>query len=387
MLKLNALFHSHGAENRFTDKIAPTQKTRDHLAECKNTIRDYLRPAIAEATVSLLGMNKRVEPRFRTQGSWAYQTCIIPASMPPQEIDWDFGVYLPVDVWEQNGPPAKMALAYFQLVEGLLVSLCQKKGWKMDQGKKTCIRIQVHTSAHIDIPLYAAPEKDFLKISERIAVAKSMTRKLGESYTDTDFVEFQEQDWDDLDEIVMATRKGEWIPSDPADVSKWFKDRILEHGEQLRRICRYLKAWRDFHWQTGGPTSVSLMIAAARTFRPFKGRDDIALEKAAEHLAVALAGEIVEPGIDDGREDFNRLSVDERPHAAQLANQFATTLRNARQLQAHENARAMAMVTQVLGTRIPQIPSLITPDSGADTVRTTAATQVPQPNVRRTKAG
>ena len=33
-------------------------------------------------------------------------------------MDWDYGIYLPVTVWEDNGPPHAMAKAYFDLVEG-----------------------------------------------------------------------------------------------------------------------------------------------------------------------------------------------------------------------------------------------------------------------------
>lgn len=385
MLKLNALFHSSQEKDRFTDKITPEQEKRDFLLECKNAIRDHLRPRIAEATVLLLGMKKRVEPRFRTQGSWSYKTCILPATMPPQEMDWDFGVYLPVDIWEQNGPPAKMAQAYFKLVESLLDDLCQDKGWELIQGKNTCIRVKVADWAHIDIPLYAAPEKDFVEITERTALSKALNGYSEESYPVFDNI--QEQQWVELDEIVMATRSGEWVPSDPADVSNWFDDRIREHTEQLRRICRYLKAWRDFHWKDGGPTSISIMIAAARKFQHIRGRDDLVLENAAEQLGEAFAGEIREPGIDDGREDFNRLPANERPKAVQLAKQLAKTLRDARYLHNHEKVTAISMLQMVLGDRIPDMQHLIETDSGADAVRTTAAQQVSQPNVHATKAG
>src|SRR5690606_18618977 len=138
----------------------------------RTTIREYLRPLIAEATTSVLGMKSKIEPKFRTQGSWSYSTCVQPAHAN-QEMDWDYGIYLPVDVWENNGPPAQMAPAYFQLVENLLNALCAKKNWKRMKGKSTCIRISVSDWAHMDIPLYAAPQAEFEKIRERIFVAKA----------------------------------------------------------------------------------------------------------------------------------------------------------------------------------------------------------------------
>ncbi len=53
--------------------------------------------------------------------------------------------------------------------------------------------------------------------------------------------------WAEMEDIHLAMRNGEWKKSDPEQVSKWFNDRVTEHGDQLRRVCRYLKAWRDYH--------------------------------------------------------------------------------------------------------------------------------------------
>src|SRR5438309_11093496 len=124
MLKLNRLFYSSIDADVFSDRIAPTQEQRDVLENAKNSIRDHLRPRIREATVAVLGMETAVDPRFRTQGSWKYRTCVQPARCPPQEMDWDYGVYLPVSVWEDNGPPHAMARLYFNVVEALLRELC-----------------------------------------------------------------------------------------------------------------------------------------------------------------------------------------------------------------------------------------------------------------------
>lgn len=117
MLKLNRLLFSTAEDDVFIDRIEPSKEQRDLLFAAKNDIRDYLRPRIREATVAVLGMDKAVTPRFRTQGSWSYKTCVQPAWHPPQEMDWDFGVYLPVSVWEDGGPPHAMAKLYFKLVE------------------------------------------------------------------------------------------------------------------------------------------------------------------------------------------------------------------------------------------------------------------------------
>jgi len=392
MLKLNKLFYASGEQDTFCNRIEPTDEQRQFLVNCKNEIRDHLRTKIREATITALGMAKAVSPRFRTQGSWSYKTCVQPSYLPPQEIDWDFGVYLPVNVWEESGPPHKMAKAYFMLVESLLTDLCRHKSWKLVPGKAVCIRIQVANWAHIDIPLYAAPEHEFNQIMEKAALtarADSLARDSVRLAEGAEFGEMPEQIWEELDHIVLATRSGEWKDSDPEDVARWFNDRVREHTEQLRRVCCYLKSWRDYQWKDGGgPTSVSIMIAVAQTFEPQRGRDDLALEKAATHLSIAIAGEIRERVIDDGAEDFNsRLSVEEKVLAAQKARLLASTLLEARSHQSHLKQLAIANLQKQFGNRIPNRIELIDIDSGAEAIRATPAQRVTAPVVLATKAG
>ncbi|MEI8573891.1 MULTISPECIES: CBASS cGAMP synthase [Methylomonas] len=396
MLKLNKLFFYADEKDVFNEVIRPSQEQRDYLVSCKNDIRDHLRPRIKEATRKILNMDKSVEPRFRTQGSWSYKTCIQPAYSPHQEMDWDYGVYLPVAVWEQNGPPHAMAKLYFDLVERLLYDLCKSKGWELQTGKSTCIRIQVANWAHIDIPLYAAPEHKFNEIVEKSLALLSIDNRGRSMVHDSAFLsesaefgEIPEQVWEDLDDIMMATRSGEWKASDPEAVSRWFNDRVEEHGEQLRRVCCYLKAWRDYHWKDGGgPTSVSIMIAIAQAFKPNRGRDDLVLESSAEHLSNVILGEIREFGIDEGAEDFNnRLSNVEKTLAAQRAKQFVQAIRMARSYEWHMKHQAITELQNKLGERIPYKHDWVEVDNGADEVRTTPPQRVSQPVVRRTKAG
>lgn len=392
MLKLNKLFYTSDAQDTFCDRLEPSEEQRNFLIKCKNEIRDYLQPKIRSATTTALGMDKAVSPRFRTQGSWSYKTCVQPPFSPPQEIDWDLGLYLPVTVWEENGPPHKMAKAYFVLVEGLLTNLCRDKGWKLIPGKATCIRVQVANWAHIDIPLYAAPEHDFVQIMEKAALTARKSNIVHDSLSlseSAEFGEMSEQMWEDLDHIVMATRSGEWKSSDPEAVARWYNDRVREHTEQLRRVCRYLKGWRDYHWQNGGgPTSVSIMIAVAQVFEPQRGRDDLALEKSAMHLSVAILGELRERGIDNEAEDFNnRLLPEEKTLASQKARELASTLQQARAHAPHLKHHAIGNLQKHFGDRIPNRTDLIDIDSGAEAIRATPAQRVTAPVVLATNAG
>jgi hypothetical protein len=388
MLKLNKLLYYTAPDLVFSDEIAPTDDQREDLAEAKNAIRDHLREGIAQASVMVLGMPRRIEPRFRTQGSWSYNTCVQPYAMPPQEMDWDFGVYLPVELWEAGGPPHKMAKAYFELVERLLQSLCKAKGWKLVPGKETCIRVQIAPWAHIDVPLYAAPAAKFVRIRERALAKSATTASVHDSARLLESIEsgeYAEQAWEELDEIVMACRSGQWIKSDPELVARWYNDKVLQHTEQLRRVCRYAKAWRDKWWAKGGPSSVCLMIAIAQKFEPKSGRDDLALEQAMRTLAGALAGPVRESVIGD--EDFNRLDAAGRVAAAQRASETAEAMQKARMRREDDKQAAAQQLRGELGERVPMRTDLVDADTVAAQVLAVAPAKVAAPVVRVTSAG
>jgi len=393
MLKFPRIFYQRdNSQQAFEGRIRPEDTQRSYLVTCINKIEKHLRPRIAEATQTVLGMDHRVAPRFRSQGSWSYNTCVIPAQMPPQEMDWDHGIYLPVEVWEENGPPHLMAKAYFTLVEKLLSDLCLQEGWELILGKDTCIRIQVANWAHIDVPLYAAPESELAKVQETRLVAlaaEAYNSYVAKSY---DFAESDEsrQQWEDIDRIFMAMRTGEWKPSDPEIVAKWFKDRIAEQGDnglQLRRLCRYLKAWRDHHWINGGPTSVSLMIAVVQNFEPQLSRDDRALAQTARAMSFAYLNDIREPGIDDGKEDFNRLNSHERKLVSDRLASLASLIDQALSLPSHKKDSVIGLIRQQFGDRIPSDTSLVEPETNAEHIRQTPAKTVPVPIIHSSKSG
>ncbi|MDZ7854773.1 CBASS cGAMP synthase [Sphaerotilus sp.] len=389
MLKFPKLFfQSNPDADAFESHIRPSAEQRRYLRSCVTKISDHLKPRITQVTKTVLGMDRSVIPRFRTQGSWSYDTCVVPAMTPPQEMDWDYGIYLPVTVWKANGPPHEMAKAYFDLVEKLLQDLCDKEKWALLPGKDTCIRIQVASWAHVDVPLYAAPEDEFEKITESVAVLKAHTYdSLG--MESIDFAEGMQtrQQWADLKSVVMATRKGEWKPSDPQVVANWFRDRVEEHGPQLRRVCRYLKAWRDHHWGQGGPTSVSIMIAVAQAFEPRDGRDDRAIEDSAKRMSRTFLGEIREPGIDDGKEDFNRLQDADRRATALRFGELAAQILQARESALHERELVVDRLHRQFGERLPKDCMRVEIDSDPDAIRKTPASRVAVPVIPSTKAG
>ena len=394
MLKLNKLFLNDGDPRAFSEQIEPTDVQRTHLTDCKDKIRDHLFKGITRLSVEVLGTERSVSPRFRTQGSWSYRTCIQRAH-PHQEMDWDFGVYLPVSVFEDQTPRIA-ANAYFLLVQSLLESLCQREGWRLNHDRQSCIRVQVGRGAHIDVPLYAAPEAEFESIRERaVALAKASSSAHDAQYLreSVAFGELVEPAWEDLQGIHLARRDGTWKKSDPEAVARWYNDRVLTlapFGLQMRRVCRYLKAWRDLWWPgEGAPSSVALMIVTAQHFESSNyRRDDWALEQAANHLAGSAMKPLKEIAIDGGEEDFfGDLDDAARRTVATRAQELASGIAFARGLAYHRRYDAVEKLQSLLGPRIPDLFDWVEPEGSEADVRATPASRVPPPLIKPTQAG
>jgi hypothetical protein len=382
-LNLSKLF-DRPAQPSFLRNINPEPEDAIALKAAKADIQRHLKAAIPKWLETQLGEKPEHLPRFRTQGSWAYRTCNDPCQTPPQEMDWDLGIYLPVSLWEDNKVhPKAAAKGYYEMVRELMAPLAREKKWTLAE-KPTCVRVLLGngTRAHVDLPLYAAPDSEFVQIKEAIAKA-SMAM---------DCVSFAEaqRTWASLTRIALARKDGTWDPSDPGRVVVWFDKKIERHGEQLRRVCRYLKAWRDHIWPSGGPSSIVLMVCAAQTLdraqADFAGRDDLALR----HVLTALPGQMLaaikEPMIDPD-EDLNRLAADERVEASRRAGQFLAAMNDALGQNFDNRHQALALVRGQLGDRFPSDGSGITPDDGPTNIRTVPAEPRARAVIVPTKAG
>ena len=379
-LNLSKLF-DRLTQPSFLRNIDPAAKDVAALKKAKADIQQHLKVEIPLWLESKLGEKPKHSPRFRTQGSWAYQTCNDPCQSPPQEIDWDLGIYLPVSFWEDSKVhPQVTAKAYYGMVREVMTPLTQKLNWTLTE-KPTCVRVLLSNGAraHVDLPLYAAPDKDFMQIKETVA----KTQIYADSTQD-------ENAWASLTRIALARKDGTWDPSDPGRVVIWFDGKIRRHGEQLRRVCRYLKAWRDNLCPSGGPSSIVLMVCAAQTFdraqAEFSGRDDLALRQVLRALPDQLQMSVKEPMIDPN-EDLNRLDDRERADASRHASHFLASIDQALSEDFDNRINAIALVRLHLGDRFPGDPSGVTPDDGPTNIRTVPAERRPRPVIMPTKAG
>ncbi|MFN2964430.1 hypothetical protein ACKUEI_26235, partial [Escherichia coli] len=89
--------------------------------------------------------------------------------------------------------------------------LVEEKQWKLVTDKPTCIRIVISAYAHIDNPLYAIPDEEF------VTLAKASMERYGYASL-TEGVNMAERDaWAALPagKVLLAHRECNWMPSDP----------------------------------------------------------------------------------------------------------------------------------------------------------------------------
>lgn len=280
------------------------------------------------------------------------------------------------------------ANVFFGVAEKALADLVKEKGWKLS-GKPTCIRVEISDLAHIDIPLYAIPDKEF----ETLVKAETIRRAAMDGIHVLS--EATIESWDELPstKVLLAHRVEGWMHSDPRPVKEWFVDQVETRGEQLRRVVRYLKAYRDWTWKSGGPSSILLMAAAAPLFVKQDRRDDQALLDVVKQLPTALRSGVSNPiNPQESLTDRLRASDDEVDMVEQAALQFEGLGRQLQAaLDAGSAAQACTWMQGLFGPRFPDRPDRVKVSAAASVVAAAIAASpaIAGPNelVGRTRAG
>lgn len=380
MLNLSPLFFTTAdGESCMNDELDLMPEQRAWIASARANVRDCLRTGIPRV-LRASGYTEVVQqPRFFTQGSWAYKTLNSPAQRP-QQADVDDGCYLPLSFVSQTKRPSTATTAFFAAAEEALKPLVEEKRWKLITDKPTCIRIVIAAYAHIDIPLYAIPDEEFVMLTKA-----SMEQYGYDSLTEA--VTLAERDaWTALptDEVLLAHRECNWMPSDPRPVKEWFLGEVDAKGEQFRRVIRYLKAFRDWRWASGGPASILLMAAAAPLFEKRDRRDDLALLDVIAALPARLRGGVNNP-VDGSESLTERLGEEGVEEAAKAFEKFEKALRGS--IGAGSPSQACIWMQGEFGPRFPNEPDRVKVVSVAATIAATPATAGPSELVGRTKAG
>ncbi|RZB33296.1 MAG: hypothetical protein SRB2_04064 [Desulfobacteraceae bacterium Eth-SRB2] len=206
----------------FHDVIALASGKKVLLRTARNALRDRIRRHFRD----VLKLNI---PRFHGQGSYAMGTIVNPLN---GEFDIDDGIYLQhLDTGDKSNWPTP------ETVHRWLVQATDGHTGQKPIDKRTCVRVRYAGQYHVDLPAYGELNGDYL--------------------------------------LAEKGEKG-WHRSDPLALTNWFNDSVKVHGEQLRRIVRYLKVWADFQSSRRGKMSNGLIltIMAANHFYATT-RDDI----------------------------------------------------------------------------------------------------------------
>jgi hypothetical protein len=378
MLNLSTLFHTSTEDkDAFLDNLTLTEQEKTQLEAARVDIRNCLRDGVP-AVLQAQGFDGEVpRPRFFTQGSWSYKTLNAPAK-EPQQADLDDGSYLPMTFVKQTKRPSTASQIFFAAAEEALRPLVAKNKWGMDTSKDTCIRVEISKKAHIDIPLYAIPDEEFMLL-------KAAMEHRGYDGTYDSAIKAEQDVWTALppDSVLLAHRKENWKKSDPRPLRDWFVGEVEAKGTQLRRVVRYLKAFRDWRWPEGGPSSILLMAAAVPMFDAQHGRDDLALLNVVSGMAAALRAGVDNPT--DANESLTeRLGPEKVEEAALAFEAFEKYLRGA--LDCSSPEQACAWMIEKFGSRFPNEPSWVKISSVKDTVASVAPVPAASEIVGRNKS-
>lgn len=379
MLNLSPIFYTSADQDNLLQRIELDPTRKAYFEAAKKTVRTALRDGLPVTLKKALpDIPKIIEPRFFTQGSWAYKTLNAPARAP-QQADVDDGAYLPMSFMTATHRPSLASKIFFISVEAVLAPLAAAKGWRLITDKPTCTRIEVARDGHIDIPLYAIPDEEIGRLEKAAALRgyHSFDEAMRAPEHDT---------WDLLPQgsVLLAHRDEGWISSDPRPIKQWFSEQVAVHGPQLRRVIRYLKAYRDWQWEKGGPSSILLMVAAADIFEARERRDDLALLDVVKRLPNRLRDGVNNPR-DDSESLTDRLGAANVEAAAQSFEGLGQYLDAA--LHSTSPEIACGWLIEKFGPRFPNRPDLVTTASVAATLAAIPPKPVPSPLVGSRKAG
>ena len=155
----------------------------------------------------------------------------------------------------------------------------------------------------------------------------------------------------------MLAEKGEkgWHGSDPKALTQWFIEYVKAHGEQLRRVVRYLKAWADFQSGRRGkmPSGLILTVLAAQYFRADE-RDDVSITYTAAAISNAVNPVFcVYNPVDSDEELTARLTDEQKVHFQEAISDLASDAVEA--FETDDIEEASRLWRRQLGDRFPAI--------------------------------
>jgi hypothetical protein len=157
-----SLFRTNNTKKKsFRKELELSSDDREILLKFKKEIRKVIKDGfeILKRSKKYIELKAVSTPKFAQQGSFVYGTINNPAYPPKQQLDLDYGIYLPFSDLENGKFPKQTTDAFFIIVEGILNIHIKnnRPQWKLLQ-KSTCVRVILNERMHIDLPLYGCPD-------------------------------------------------------------------------------------------------------------------------------------------------------------------------------------------------------------------------------------
>jgi Second Messenger Oligonucleotide or Dinucleotide Synthetase domain len=220
----------------FEKSISLSAKDRKFLRSARNAIMKKIKLFFASSPSF-----PKVE--FKPQGSFSMGTIIKPNN---GEFDIDIGAYLiGYSNWQRDWPKPETASQW-------LYKALENHTSTKPINKRTCIRIvykplsgNKEVAYHVDIPIYIQYINGWGNKKTRIGING-----------DTQWSE----------------------KSDPTGLNNWFVEKCqgnLKDKDQLVRLVKYAKAWKDNKTDIKFPSGIALTVLLAENFSPHD-RDDFA---------------------------------------------------------------------------------------------------------------
>ena len=232
----------------FNKTIKLDKSKKEELKKNRDALRDKITKYFKDKKPN------EVKPKYSAQGSFMMNTIVNP--LPNEETDddgntkklypydLDDGVYF-IDKLDNR----KSESTYHNWIYDAVKDHTSKGAEK----KNTCVRVLYADGHNIDLPIY-----------------------------------FKEKEEDGESTIPQLAHKSKnYIDSDPKEFYRWFNDKA---NDQLKRIVRYLKAWRDKQnksYSTKLPSGLVFTILATNNYCEDE-RDDIAFRDTLEAIKSAI---------------------------------------------------------------------------------------------------
>lgn len=226
----------HDLFQEFNNTITLTSAKTENLRTSRNALRQTIKDWFSE--------KEKKQPKFCWQGSFAMKTTVNPTS--GNDYDIDDGVYLSgysgqdISDWPTPGT-----------VHNWIKTAVTGHVKESPINKDTCIRVPYASGYHVDLPIYI--EKDKI--------------------------------------IYLAHKTKGWMVSDPRAFRDWFVQKVKDNDEQLRRLVKYLKAWKEYNELP--LKGIELTILATDNFCIYEGHDEKSLRDTVQSIIDNLSEKFV----------------------------------------------------------------------------------------------